>query len=127
MYIGLTKDMVALGEFYREWTGLPYDMGSISWDCHDVVAKEDGEIVGALRLIIINDPIWHRKWGLIENVFVSEADRKRGVATEMMRFVEGQAKSFGCEFVKLTSRKEEGQELYRSLEYEEGCSYRRVL
>ena len=47
--------------------------------------------------------------------------------TKLMKFVEEQACIFGCEFIKLTSRKDEGKALYRSLGYMEGSSFRKDL
>ncbi|MBU1067072.1 GNAT family N-acetyltransferase [Patescibacteria group bacterium] len=123
MYVGITKDMKALGEFYREWTGYGYDMSHIQYDCHDIVAKIDGRMIGALQLRIVRDPLFNRAWGLIENVYVTPDARRLGTASQLMHAAEIQASVFGCEFIKLTSRKDEGKALYRALGYEEGSAF----
>jgi len=126
-HIGLSNDIKALGEFYKEWTGKGYDVKFMVGDCHDVIAEEDGKIVGALQLRIISDPLFNRNWGLIENVYVTPSARRIGIASAIMNYAENQAKVFDCEFIKLTSRKDEGKALYRSLGYVEGSSFRKDL
>ena len=56
-----------------------------------------------------------------------ERHRRKGVAKELMAYAERYAKESDCAFVKLTSRKEDGIELYEALGYERGHSYQRVL
>jgi len=116
-----------LGEFYREWTDHGYDASLIQHDCDNVIARIDSRIVGALQLIVIRDPYFNRKWGLVENVYVTPSARGLGVATQLMQTAEMSASLLGCEFIKLTSRKDDGKALYRSLGYEESSSFRKEL
>lgn len=126
MYICLNNDNKSFSEFYNQWTGK--EVGSyISLDCQDIVAKDDGKIVGALQLRIIKDPIFDRRWGMIDNVFVTPSARRRGIATKLMKFAEVQALGCGCKFVKLTSYKDKGKEFYRALGYEEGSAFAKGL
>jgi len=92
-----------------------------------VVAKDNEKIIGAAQLIVIDDPFWNRRWGLIENVFVKKEYRRQGIGKGLMKQLENQAIALGCKFVKLTTRKKEGIELYRSIGYEEGSSFRKEL
>ena len=112
---------------YKEWTGKDLNHDHILWNSFSIVAKDNGNIVGAAQLIVIDDPFWDRRWGLVENVFVKKEYRRKGIGSELMKQLENQALAMGCSFVKLTTRKEEGRELYRSLGYEEGSSFRREL
>lgn len=117
-----------LGELYSKWVGHTpkFKFGTFAFL---IVAREKGsnKFVGATQLIIIDDQVWDRRWGLVENVFVSEPYRKQGIGKELMENVEAQAQLMGCKFIKLTSRKEEGKALYKSLGYEEGSSFRKDL
>ena len=116
-------------ELYQEWTEIKPQWTRKQSNIFWVVANDFDKIVGALVVVIINDPIWNRKWGLVENVYVLKEFRKQGIASRMMHQAEFQARFMGCEFVKLTSGKDkiEGHKLYKSLEYKEGCSFKKGL
>ena len=119
-----------LAELYQEWVGHIPKFKGIQMNSLWIAAKEDGKYVGAAQLIIIDDPIWDRRWGLVENVYVAEAYRRRGIGKELMRVIELTAQGgFDCEFVKLTSASEKvvGHSLYRSMKYKEGLSFKRLL
>jgi len=121
-----TWDNIAdVRELYKEWAGnYPLD----TWkNSILVVAKDNDKIVGGAQLIVISDPIWARNWGLIENVYVLKEYRSHGAGEKLMKVLESQASFLGCKFIKLTSRKDEGKRLYRSLGYEEGSSFRKEL
>ena len=122
------KDSQGIVDLYKQWTGEERTPESI-FNKWTIIAKdiELDRIVGVAELILVDDWIWHRKWGLAENVYVEEDFRKKGVGAKLMRHVESQAIALGCEFIKLTSRKEEGKALYRSLGYEEGSYFRKEL
>ena len=113
---------------YSEWTAKE-KLGSSGTNDILIVAKEDKRIIGALQLYIINDTFWNRKWGLIENIYVSKEFRRKGIARKLMAFAELEASMFGCEFVKLTSShdKKEAHELYQSLDYVQGYSFKKEL
>ena len=116
-------------DLYREWVGHTPEFKGIQTNSYWVGAKdtETNKWIGAAQLIVVDDPIYDRRWGLVENVYVAKDYRRRGVGTQLMREVEAMAFTFGCEFIKLTSRKEEGKALYRSLGYGEGSSFRKEL
>jgi len=116
------------GKLFKEWTKKEPDFDNyILLNSFFFGAYKDDRIVGVAQLIIIDDPFWNRRWGLIENVFVKKEYRRQGIGKGLMKQLENQAISLGCSFVKLTSRKEEGIELYRSIGYEEGSSFRKEL
>jgi len=111
-------------KLYEEWTG-DFAQHLLLANTHFAIAKnERGWSVGAAQWIVINDPVWHQKWALVENVYIAKDFRRQGIATKLMRFIEEEARKEGCKFLKLTSNKEEGQSLYQSLGYEEGKSFK---
>ena len=116
-------------ELYKEWIGKYPKFSGLKTNSTLIVAREEGtnKIIGAAQIIMIDDPIWDRRWGLVENVFVSEDYRRQGVARQLMRHLENQAKLFGCKFLKLTTNKEEGKGLYRALGYDVGLSFGKDL
>lgn len=121
----ICKNLAEAGDFYKQWTGT-FNKRLVQPNMHILVAREH-RIVGALCLIISDDAFWAIKWGLIENVFVLPEYRRQGIAKELMDRAETLARESDCQFVKLTTRKEDGIELYEALDYEQGRSYRRVL
>ena len=114
-----------IAELYREWTNRPTGWSQVPWNTFFVVAVDSSikRIVGATQYILVDDPFFGRRFALVENVFVKAEYREQGVGKMLMEFTEWQCKLFGCEFLKLTTRKAEGKALYRSLEYEEGSSF----
>jgi len=116
-----------LGELYSEWVGHMPSFKGIGNNTFLVVARDGDKFIGAAQLIIVVDRVWGRKWGLVENVYIAKAYRGRGIGTELMQHTEAQAQLMECEFIKLTSRKEEGKGLYRALGYEESSAFRKDL
>lgn len=115
-------------ELYKEWTGRQISEDRIQTNSHLVIVRDDNnKIIASAQILTIDDPIWDRRWALIENVYVAKGQRRRGVGTELMEAIESQAVLYGCEFIKLTSSKKAGQALYRSLGYEEGSSFKKWL
>lgn len=114
-----------IAELYKGWTGKSPDQRRVLWNSYFVVAidTETGLKVGATQYILLDDPFWGRRFALVENVYVVPEYRKRGVGKMLMQFTETQVRMFGCAFLKLTTRKDEGRALYRSLGYEEGSSF----
>lgn len=127
IYFTTWHDPLKAREIYKEWTGKEPDFSHPLTNSHLVLARNNTKIIGACLLFTIDDPYFNRRWGLVEDVYITPKYRRKGVAKRMMNFVENQANMMGCEFVKLTSNKKAGQELYRSLGYEEGCSFKKRL
>ena len=130
IYCTAIDDAKVLAELYQEWVGHTPQFKGIQINSLWVAARDGDKYVGAAQLIIIDDPIWDRRWGLVENVYVAEAYRRRGIGKELMSTIESTAYGgFDCEFVKLTSASEKfmGHSLYRSMKYKEGLSFKRLL
>lgn len=125
--IDIVENPKLISLLMKEWTGKDYDDSYNTMDSHFVVAKDNGDCVGCVQMIMISDPYWNRKWGLVENVYVAKGYRRKGIAGKMMSAVANLCRDLGCSFLKLTSGKEEGKALYRSLGYQEGSSFRKEL
>ena len=110
-------------ELYQEWTGREIPANQLWIDSHLVVIRDDGKVVGVAQIIVIDDPVWNRMWGLVENVYVRKGNRRKGIGGELMSKVETQARLLGCKYIKMFSYKNEGKALYRSLNYEEGSAF----
>ncbi len=80
-----------------------------------LVARIDGEIVGALTLVVFRIPSGVRGW--IEDVVVDEAARGRGVGEALNREALRLAAEQGAKTVELTSRpsREAANRLYQRL------------
>lgn len=126
-YITTCNNWNELGKFLKEWTGRDYEIGHVI-PCNQtyLVAREEetNKIIGCASYILIGDPFFRRTWALVENVYVTPSRRKSGIAKDIMQTIESIVFSDKlCEFIKLTTRKELGRKLYRSLGYEEGSSF----
>ncbi len=86
-----------------------------------VVAEENGEVVGSLELIIIPN-LSHKglPWALVENVIVDEASRRTGIGRMMMEYAVSQARSNGCYRISLSSNnhRKEAHKFYESLGFQ---------
>jgi ribosomal protein S18 acetylase RimI-like enzyme len=80
-----------------------------------LVARIDGEVVGALTLVVFRIPSGVRAW--IEDVVVDEARRGRGVGEALNREALRIAAAHGARTVDLTSRpsREAANRLYQRL------------
>lgn len=120
-----------IAKLYKEWTGKDFDKSMVVLNSHDIVAIDSvtKEKVGVAQLIMINDPYLGRTWGLVENVFVKENYRRRGVGTELMKAAEQEARLWGCEFIKLTSNltRVAAHKLYEAMGYSKGYSYKKYI
>ena len=120
-----------IGELLKEWTSKELDTSFVLWNSYFIVAREKGtnKFVGSTQLIILDDPFWNRRYGLVENVYVRKGYRTFGIGKQLMSEIEKQAKLLGCQFIKLTAGfdKKAGRELYKSLGYKEGSSFRKDL
>ena len=84
-----------------------------------LLAEEDGEVVGAMTLVVFTIPTGVRAW--IEDVVVDEAARGRGVGDALNRAAIERAREAGARTVDLTSRpsREVANHLYRRLGFEQ--------
>lgn len=83
--------------------------------CDLLLARIDGEVVGALTLVTFRIPTGVRAW--IEDVVVDAATRGQGVGEGLNRFALDVARSKGAKTVDLTSRpsREAANRLYRRI------------
>jgi GNAT superfamily N-acetyltransferase len=121
-------------ELYFKWAGKKPEWNKyLQFNSNWFVAKDRDKhediAVGAIQLIMVADPIWNRRWGLVENVFVDPEYRGKGIAKQIMELVELVSGVMSCEFIKLTSGydKVEGHALYKSLGYIEGKSFKKLI
>lgn len=84
-----------------------------------LVATEDGEILGALTLVVFSIPTGIRAW--IEDVVVDEAGRGKGVGRALNEEALAIAEKRGATTVDLTSRpkREAANRLYKRLGFEQ--------
>lgn len=68
--------------------------------------KRKGKEVGRAWLILIHNDLHPQPYGLLEDVFVDEAYRGEGVASELVHYVVARAKQEHCYKVIATSRTE---------------------
>jgi ribosomal protein S18 acetylase RimI-like enzyme len=80
-----------------------------------LVARVDGEILGALTLVVFRIPTGLRAW--IEDVVVDDRARGKGVGEQLNRFALERARAKGAKTVELTSRpsREAANRLYRRI------------
>lgn len=126
MYCTVAQDRGLVSKLYKEWTGKDLT-DTIARNLLLIIAKEGDFVIGACQLLIIEDYVWDRTWGLIENVYVKPKHRRKGVGKALMKFAEQETYLYGCEFLKLTSGedKQEAHDFYESLGYTRGNSYRK--
>ena len=128
-----TEELTKLGKMYEQWTGKQYNPNYSTNGSIFVVAKDNDSnndnIVGCIQLIIIEDPFFQRKWGMLENLFVSPNYRKIGLGERLVERAEVVASDLECSFVKLTSNfdKVASHALFKSRNYVEGGSFKRKL
>lgn len=86
--------------------------------CTTLIARLDGEVVGAMVLVTFPLPTGTRAW--IEDVVVDEAARGRGIGEALNRRAIAIATAAGARTVDLTSRpsREAANRLYRRLGFE---------
>jgi GNAT superfamily N-acetyltransferase len=100
-------------------------------DYHLYVAEEEGEILGAFALLIM-DNLAHSgaPSGVVEDVVVRAGQRGRGIGKRMMEFALERCRETGCYKMALSSnlQREEAHRFYDSLGFERhGYSFRILL
>ncbi|MFA5127835.1 MAG: GNAT family N-acetyltransferase [Patescibacteria group bacterium] len=70
----------------------------IKKDCYAVrmTARENDEELGHAYLYIIFNDLHKEPYGLLEDVFVSDKCRGRGVGSELLKMIINEAKERGC-------------------------------
>ncbi len=90
-------------------------------------AEEGGKIVGRAYLYVIFNDLHEEPYGLLEDVFVNEEFRGKGVGGELVRAVVEEAKARGCHKLICTSRhgKEDIHAWYKSFGFvDHGVEFR---
>ena len=100
-------------------------------DYHLYVAEEEGEILGAFALLIM-DNLAHSgaPSGVVEDVVVRADQRGRGIGKRMMEFALERCREAGCYKMTLSSnlQREQAHRFYDSLGFERhGYSFRVLL
>ncbi len=89
---------------------------------HDLlVAEDDGRVVGTVVLVVVPN-LSHAgtPWALVENLVVTEKQRRRGFGRLLLEYVVTRAKEKGCHRIELCSdkRREAAHRLYRAVGFE---------
>lgn len=61
-----------------------------------IEAEKDGQVVGRAYLYLINNDLYEKPYGLLEDVFVEDSERGQGTGTELVKAVIEEAKYRGC-------------------------------
>lgn len=86
--------------------------------------------VGRAFLYIIKNDLHVSPYGLMEDVFVDESERGKGLGKELVRLIVEEAQKYGCYKLICTSRdsNEKVHELYKKLGFvEHGKEFRQQL
>ena len=86
-----------------------------------VVAEENGQILGRARLYIMFNDLHKDPFGFLEDVFVEEKSRGKGIGTKLVNKVIDEAKKQNCYKLICTSRyeKPEVHSLYEKLGFKD--------
>lgn len=71
-----------------------------------VTAEENGKVLGRASLYIMFNDLHKEPFGFIEDVFVEEGNRGKGIGTKLVNAVLDEAKKQNCYKVICTSRHE---------------------
>ena len=74
---------------------------------------ENGKEIGRASLFLITNDLHDQPYGLLEDVFVDESARSRGIGTELVNAVIEESKSRGC--YKLIGQSRYGRESVHKL------------
>lgn len=91
---------------------------------------EEEKEIGRAFLYIIKNDLHQSPYGLMEDVFVEESERRRGLGKELIDLVVNEAKKQGCYKLVATSRteREKVHELYKKFGFQEhGKEFRMQL
>ncbi|MBU0596909.1 GNAT family N-acetyltransferase [Patescibacteria group bacterium] len=81
------------------------------------VVESDGNVAGRGYLYIIYNDLHDLPYGLVEDVFVEEDFRRKGIGTKLMNSIIDEAKNIGCYKIIAQSRhdRREAHEFYDSM------------
>lgn len=68
------------------------------------LATDNGEVIGRAYLYILKNDLHQEPFGFMEDVFVEEAHRSRGIGRKLVEAVVAEAKAQGCYKLICTSR-----------------------
>ncbi len=68
------------------------------------VAEENGQIAGRAYLYLIKNDLHKEPFGFMEDVFVEESERSKGIGGKLVEAVIEEAKRQGCYKIVATSR-----------------------
>ena len=71
-----------------------------------ILAIENGETLGRAYLYLLKNDLHEAPFGFIEDVFVEEAHRSKGIGSKLVDAVIAEAKAQGCYKLICTSRHE---------------------
>ena len=89
-------------------------------DHHIIVAEEDGRIVSSCVCVIISNLTHNQQpYAFVENVITDEKHRKRGLATECLKYAKKIAQNENCYKIMLLtgSKNESTLDFYRQAGY----------
>ena len=86
-----------------------------------LVAEEDGEVIGSVVLLIVPN-LSHRAspWAVVENLIVTQTQRRLGIGRQLMNDAISRARNAGCYEIQLSSNRirYEAHQFYESLGFE---------
>jgi len=123
------NDIARICRLYEEWTGEKVDLGETE-TAHNglqlvmVKNEEKDEIAGAAQLLVIDDAVWNRRWGLVLNLYIGQHFRHKGKGRELIRLLWQEAEFLGCDFISLSASQEASKQFFRAVGlYEHGTTF----
>ncbi len=79
-------------------------------DCYGlrIAATEEGREIGRIWLYIIYNDLHKEPYGLLEDIFVSESERGKGIGTTLVKEAIAEANRIGCYKLVATTRSSRG-------------------
>ena len=114
------SDIARICRLYEEWTGEKVNLGETE-TMHNglqlvmVKDKEKDEIAGAAQLLVIDDAVWNRRWGLVLNLYVGQHFRHKGKGRELIRLLWQEVEFLGCDFISLSAGQEAPKQFFRAV------------
>jgi predicted N-acetyltransferase YhbS len=86
-----------------------------------LVAEEEGKVIGSVVLLIVPNLSHHASpWAVVENLIVTQKQRRQGIGRQLMNDAIARARDAGCYEIQLSSNKirYEAHQFYESLGFE---------